>query len=282
MTKYACITLDMEPDYGDPLKHVHLLDDRAHLDRFADIINRYDAKVTMFTVTSLFDPYGEKLRQLEERVPLEYAVHSHTHDPRNGSSGDELAAAHEAFTHFTGKKPEGYRAPIGRIDKEGLGRLIDLGYQLDSSIYNSIRPGEYGYFNLHVPNVPFWLTRGGHDCLLEFPFTAISAVRIVFALSYVKLLGWPLYSLLLKLFGLPDMALLLIHPYNLYTRRNAAGLHGLEKLALTRNDGKSYEYFENMVAALRHSGYRFIFVSEMYELLQNEENVPRLAWEDWK
>ena len=282
MTKYACITLDMEPDYGDPQNRIRLLENPEFLERFTGIINRNGAKVTMFTVTSLLAQYGEDLRRLERLVPLELAVHSHTHNPSNGSGIAELEAAHEAFLKFTGSNPRGYRAPIGQIDKAGLGNLMDFGYQYDSSIYNSIRPGEYGYFNLHLPNLPFWLTRGGEDRLLELPFTSISAVRVVFALSYAKLLGWGLYSSLLRVFGLPGVALLLVHPYNFYTRQVANGLHGLEKWALIRNDGRSFEYFENMVRALTDRGYEFAFVGEMYTMLKDRGDLRRLPWERWR
>lgn len=282
MTKYACITLDMEPDYGDPQNRIRLLENPEFLERFAGIINRNGAKVTMFTVTSLLAQYGEDLRRLERLVPLELAVHSHTHDPRNGSGSAELEAAQEAFLKFTGSNPRGYRAPIGQIDKVGLGNLMDFGYQYDSSIYNSIRPGEYGYFNLHLPNRPFWLTRGGEDRLLELPFTSISAVRVVFALSYAKLLGWGIYSSLLRTFGLPDFALLLVHPYNFYTRLVSDGLYGLEKWALIRNDDRSFEYFENMVRVLTDRGYEFAFVGEMYTMLKDRGDLPRLTWENWR
>jgi peptidoglycan/xylan/chitin deacetylase (PgdA/CDA1 family) len=215
-------------------------------------------------------------------VPLEYAVHSHTHDPQTGTSAEELDKARAAYRSFTGRAPVAYRAPIGRIDRAGLGRLMDNGYSYDSSVYTSIRPGEYGYFKLHLPNVPFWITRAGEKALLEFPFTAISTVRVVYALSYAKMLGWPLYSMLLKIFGLPEVALLLVHPYNFYTRANESGLHGFERWALTRNDEQSFEYFEKMVAALSQRGYQFLFVSEMYERLKDSADLKKLKWEAWK
>jgi peptidoglycan/xylan/chitin deacetylase (PgdA/CDA1 family) len=279
--KYACITLDMEPDHGDPEKRIRLLENPAIFERYTSMINKYGAKVTMFTVTSLFEKFGEDFRKLANCIPLEFAVHSHSHDPYNGCGQDEIEASQAAFIKFTGNAPTGYRAPIGRIDKAGLGRLMDFGYRYDSSVYTSVRPGEFGYFNLHLPNVPFWLTRNGQDALLELPFTAISTVRVVYALSYAKLLGWGLYSTLINLFGLPEIALLLVHPYNYYTKQVAGGLSGLEKFALTRNDEKSFDYFEKMIIALQKRGYELVFVSEIYEKLKDNPQLPRLAWETW-
>ena len=79
--KIACLTLDMEPDYGDPDGHIRLLENPEYFDRYINIINKHNAKVTMFTVTSLFERFGEHFEQLAGRIPLEYAAHSHTHDP---------------------------------------------------------------------------------------------------------------------------------------------------------------------------------------------------------
>ena len=85
----------------------------------------------------------------------------------------------------------------------------------------------------------------------------------------------------LKLFGLPDVVLLLVHPYNFYTQRVASGLSGLEKFALTRNDKKSFDYFEELISVLKKREYEFLFVSEIYQNLKDNPQLKRLAWEDW-
>lgn len=280
MSKLACITLDMEPDHGDPDKHIRLLENPEFFERYISIINKYNVKVTMFTVTSLFESRGADFHKLAGRIPLEFAVHSHNHDPYNACGRDEIESAQAAFTKFTGNPPTGYRAPIGRINKDGLANLMDFGYHYDASVYTSIRPGEFGYFNLHMPNSPFRIRRDDQS-LIEFPFTSLSTVRIVFALSYVKLLGWGAYSMLLNLFGLPEIVLALSHPHDFYTHLTADGLSGLEKFALTRNAGRAFEYFEKMTAALQQRGYQFTFVSEVYDQLQAQPNLPELAWETW-
>jgi len=40
-----------------------------------------------------------------------------------------------------------------------LGYLLDHGFEYDASVYPSIRPGEFGYYNLHMPNIPFAVKR---------------------------------------------------------------------------------------------------------------------------
>ena len=282
MTKLACITLDMEPDHGDPAGRIRLLEDPAYFQRYVDIINRHGARVTMFTVTSLFESFGAQFRELESRIPLELAPHSHRHDPYDACGLAEIQDAQRAFEGFTGTRPLGYRAPIGRINQEGLGHLMDLGFRYDASLYPSVRPGEFGYFNLHWPNVPFRVTRGD-DSLIELPFTSLSTIRIVYGLSYVKLLGWGAYSFLLNLFGLPDVVIALAHPYDFYTHLMADGLAGWERFALTRSAGRDFDYFENMIVALKERGYQFVFVSELLDrLAAGQDSLQHVPLESWR
>lgn len=282
MKKLACITLDMEPDYGDPEKRIRLLEHSEYRERYISIIAKYNVKVTMFTVTNLFEKYGVTFKSLATRIPLEYAVHSHTHTPHSACTLDEIQNAKRAYSEFTGKPPLGYRAPIGQIDKAGLGYLLDHDFMYDASVYPSIRPGKFGYFNLHMPNVPFRVTRADGKSLIELPFTAIETIRIVFALSYVKLLGWRAYALLLKLFGLPNYALALSHPHDFYFANipNNA-VTGVEKFALSRNSAKAFDYFENMIQFLAEQNYQFVFISELIKEIAPQP-MPHMAWEQWK
>jgi peptidoglycan/xylan/chitin deacetylase (PgdA/CDA1 family) len=281
MKKLACVTLDMEPDYGDPEKRIRLLENPEYLEQYVSIVSKYNAKVTMFTVTNLFEKYGDNFTELAARIPLEYSVHSHTHDPYNACSLEEVRASREAYRTFTGEPPLGYRAPIGRIDKDGLGHLLDHGFEYDASVYPSVRPGEFGHFNLHMPNIPFRVRRADGKSLVEFPFTAIEGIRIVFALSYAKLFGWGMYSLLLRAFGLPEAALLLSHPHDFYFASIPDNtVKGFERMALARNSSRAFEYFERMLAALKQRGYEFVFVSELYRQVKDGD-LQTIRWESW-
>jgi peptidoglycan/xylan/chitin deacetylase (PgdA/CDA1 family) len=280
--KIACLTLDMEPDYGDPDGHIRLLENPEYFEHYTAIINKHKAKVTMFTVTSLFESFREHFERLSKHIPLEYAAHSYSHDPHNAASRDEVEKSAQVIRRINGDGPLGYRAPIGRITKEGLSHLLDLGYQYDASIYTSVRPGKFGYANLHMPNTPFLITRG-NESLLEFPFTSLSGVRIVFGLSYVKLLGWRPYSLLWRAFGLPEMALVLSHPHDFYFHR-LAGFHptGFERFALSRNARRAFDYYDKMVLKLVRQNYEFMHLSELYNYTQSLPNLHRMPLENWK
>lgn len=282
MKKLACVTLDMEPDYGDPEKKIRLLENPDYFERYVSIINKHGAKVTMFTVTRLFDSHGELFHKLAARIPLEFSVHSHTHDPHNACTLDEVRNSHAAYEKFTGSKPIGYRAPIGRIDKNGLGYLLDHGFSYDASVYPSIRPGKFGYNNLHMPNRPFRVTRNDGKSLVEFPFTSIEKIRVVFALSYAKLFGWGLYSLILKIFGLPEITLLLSHPYDFYFGNIPNNtVDGLEGFAMARNTGREFDIFDKMLSALAKQGYEFVHLSEVHEAVK-QNNLEVFALETWK
>ena len=280
--KLACLTLDMEPDYGDPDGNIRLLETSDYFERYTDIIKKHNAKVTMFTVTSLFKRYGEHFERLANHIPLEYAAHSHNHDPHNAASRNEVEKSTQVMKNINGKGPLGYRAPIGQITKDGLGHLLDNGYAYDASVYTSVRPGKFGYSNLHMPNSPYRITRGD-ESLLEFPFTSLSGVRIVFGLSYVKLLGWGVYSSLWRAFGLPNIALALSHPHDFYFDQ-LAGFHpaSLEKLALLRNAQRAFDYYDKMVAELKRQGYEFMHMSELYNYMQNLDTLNNFPLENWR
>ena len=281
-SKIACLTLDMEPDYGDPEGRIRLLENPEYFERYTNIINQHGAKVTMFTVTSLFERFGGHFERLAKRIPLEYAAHSHVHDPSNGAAREEVENAAQVIKRVHGSGPLGYRAPYGQITKEGLGHLLDCGYNYDASVYPSIRPGKFGYANLDMPNSPFRITRGD-ESLLEFPFTSLSGVRIVFGLSYVKLLGWGVYSTLWRIFGLPDVALALSHPHDFYFHQ-LEGFHpaGLEKFALLRNATRAFDYYDKMVAELKWQGFIFMQLSELYNYTLGMPNLQQISLEIWK
>lgn len=271
----------MEPDYGDPEGHIRLLENSEFFEHYTSTIQKHGAKVTMFTVTSLFKRFGDDFKRLAEYIPLEYSVHSYSHDPHKAASRDEIEKSVHAFREFTGSAPLGYRAPIGQIDKDGLGYLLDFGYRYDASLYTSIRPGKFGYWNAHKPNTPFRIRRGD-ESLLEFPFTSLSGVRIVFGLSYVKLLGWGVYTTLWRIFGLPDIALALTHPHDFYFHE-LADFHpsSLEKHALSRNAKRAFEYFDKMLAELKRQGYGFMFVSELFSYTQATSKSQQISLENW-
>jgi peptidoglycan/xylan/chitin deacetylase (PgdA/CDA1 family) len=265
--RLACLTLDVEKDFNDPKGRILLFEDEALLERYARILDENGVKMTAFLVTSLLDRYGERFQRLAEMAPVEFEIHSHAHDLRDPCSRADIERAVTAFREFAGRDPIGYRAPVGRITREGLDTLIDLGFRYDSSIYPSYRPGRVtGYNNLHLPVAPFRITRGAQS-IVEVPFACLSRIRLVFSLSYVKLFGWKAHELLQRLFPLPDQVAVLSHPYDHYFDRLPDDVSGWEKPLLRRNARSAFELLEKMLRQLRGQGYAFEFLSGITDRL---------------
>ena len=273
--KIACITVDVEADFLDPTGRIRLFEDQALLERFTAIIQGSGARVTAFLVTSLLPKHGAAYRRLSEQIPLEFALHSHAHDMHNPCSRADIQQAARALEAFTGTKPIGYRAPVGKINREGLQSLMELGLRYDSSIYPSRRPGKWGYNNLHLPVSPFLITDGDRS-IVEIPFGSLSGIRLNFSLSYVKLLGWPAYALLLKLFPLPAQVSVLSHPHDYYFHLVKDDVQTIEKVLLARNARAAFDLLERMIAYLRAAGYELAFMSTLCDALPLD-SLPRIA-----
>ncbi|HUH97256.1 MAG TPA: polysaccharide deacetylase family protein [Anaerolineales bacterium] len=269
MRKIACITLDTEADFLDPTGRIRLFEERALFNRYVNILKDHNVKVTAFLVTSLISKYGGSYQRLQEQIPVEFAIHSHLHDLQNPCSPADIEESVRAFRSFTGKDPSGYRAPVGRITRQGLQTLLDLGLRYDSSIYPSFRPGRLGYNNLHLPLEPFRV-RHEAQSIIEIPFAALHGVRLVFSLSYVKLFGWPAYDWLMRVFPLPEQMAVLAHPYDYYFHLLADQVTAGEKQLLLRNARNAFDLFEKMIIFLRAAGYEFELMSGLCDYLESE------------
>lgn len=276
--KIACITVDMEADFLDPSGRIRLFEDEGLLERFTSIIQEGGVKATAFLVTSLIPKHEAAYRRLAEKIPLEFAIHSHAHDMRNPCTPEDIRLAARAFEDFTGQRPLGYRAPVGKITREGLETLMELGFQYDSSVYPSRRPGRWGYNNLHLPVTPFIITAGDRS-IIEVPFGGLTGIRLNFSLSYVKLLGWQVYALLLRLFPLPDQVAVLTHPHDYYFHLVRDHVTTPERFLLMRNARAAFSLLEKMIQHLRAAGYDFEFMSGLCREVQTH-SLTRIALED--
>jgi peptidoglycan/xylan/chitin deacetylase (PgdA/CDA1 family) len=267
--KIACLTLDVEVDFKDPEGRIRLFEDETLLRRYVDLVERHDVKLTAFLVTSLLDRYADDYRRLSDLIPVEFEIHSHAHDLDNPCSREDIEASVNAYRGFAGQDPIGYRAPVGLITREGLDTLFDLGFRYDSSVYPSLRPGTLGHNNLHLPVSPFRVTRGA-DSILEVPFGTVSGVRLDFSLSYVKMLGWRTYELLMKAFPLPDQVAVLSHPYDHYFHLLPYDVRGWMAPLLRRNARSAFELLERMLRFLSTRGYEFAFLSDLCDHLATQ------------
>jgi peptidoglycan/xylan/chitin deacetylase (PgdA/CDA1 family) len=267
--KIACITLDVEADFHATDGRIRLFDDASLLARYTALIERHGVKLTAFLVTSLLDRYGADYKKLAEKIPVEFAIHSHAHAVTSSYSRGDTEESMRAFRRLFGHDPVGYRAPVGQITREGMNALLDLGFRYDSSIYPSVRPGRPGYNNLHLPVAPFRVTRGA-ESILEIPFATLSGIRLVFSLSYVKIFGWKPYEVLMKAFPLPNQVAVLTHPYDHYFHLLPPDTDGWERPLLRRNAESAFDLLEQMIMFLRCQGYEFSCLSALCDYLEGE------------
>ncbi len=274
------MTLDIEPDLKDPNRRLQLFENDALLNKYISLVRKHGIKVTGFTVTSLFEPYGSAIYRFAERIPIEFGVHSHIHDQRKSCTEEEIARAFGSHLAFWGTPPAGYRAPNGLIGKEGIRTLMDYGFRYDASIFPSIRFDEYAYSNLQMPLTPFRFIDGRRE-ITELPFACLRAIRLVFSFSFIKLLSLVLYKLLMIPFPLPQVVVLGAHPYDFYIPLLAPGMKGWKKYAHLRNAASAFDIFEQTIQLLRKMNYEFIFMSELCNQIREWENVPEVSLDDW-
>jgi len=276
MKKIACITLDIEPDLRDPQRRVRMFEDAGLMDKYVTVIQASGIKVTGFLVTSLLETYGPEIDQFSQRIPIEFGVHSHNHDQQNACTREEVDQAFHAHQAFWENAPLGYRAPNGLIDKAGINNLLDYKFQYDASIFPTIRFDEYGYMNLNFPIVPFRFVRG-QESLVELPFACLRTIRLVFSLSYAKLLSLSMYRMLMMFFPLPDVVILGSHPYDFYIPLIIDNIKGWKRFGHLRNARRTFDIFEQIVKMLNGQGYEFMYMSELSRYVQSMPDIRQIS-----
>lgn len=128
MAKVACLTLDLEPDLRAPDRRVRLLEDDGKLEWLLALLKRKGVPLTCFTVMSMGERYGERLRALAREADIEFAVHSFSHDRAQPASDCEVERSWQAFGELFKAPPRGYRSPNCLIDHAGLARLARRGF----------------------------------------------------------------------------------------------------------------------------------------------------------
>jgi len=275
-TKIACISIDIEPDLRDPERRIRMFDDQRIMERFLSIIHEHDATLTGFLVTSLLPSYASALKSLEQRIPVEFGVHSHDHDTNAACSKDQVDQSVRTFNEFWGESPAGYRAPNGLMSPEGIRHLMDYKFQYDSSIFPSIRFDEYAYSNLHFPMEPFQFVRGDAS-LMELPLACLQRIRLVFSLSHVKFLGWNVYRFLMTFFPLPEVVVFNLHPYDFYIPSISNYIHGWKKIAHLRNARDAFDIFHRILYMLKEKGYEFMTMSGAQQLFKEHSSLKQIA-----
>ena len=268
-SKTACITLDLESDWfvDEPGRTYQTVE---YLDAYIELIQSVDVPVTVFVVGRLLEERPDVVDQLDAALDCAFHLHSYAHDPEMSRGfRSDLREGIEAFESFFGHRPQGYRAPLGKISAENLVTLDDEGLAFDSSIFPSYRPGAYN--NLDAPTHPY--RPAGTDGLVEFPIGVLPYVRIPTAQSYLKL-GGQAYIRLLELLEPPDPLVFLSHLHDFIDTPANEYRSQPMKAIQQRNLTESASLFQELVQQLTAMGYRFRTIGELYADTVDDPSRP--------
>jgi len=257
----ACITLDFELDYGDRIGEFNILQDHKSLTELSRLFSSLAIPVSAFVRTDVPINYPHSV-DIIKSLAQDYHSHSHTHNMKHFDSEAEISATVIPFEKTFGKKPMGYRAPHGILREGDVALLKKHGFRFSSSIFPSYRFGQFN--NLSYPLEPFLWDNG----IMELPFAVVPFVRTIISLSYLKLLGWGMNKTLFSLFGLPDVVVFDSHLHDYFCNEhsyNQLPLHLRMAWGMRRHAG--IEYLKRFVELLRNQGYRFLTMTELYDLL---------------
>ena len=257
--KTACITLDLESDwFVDEPGRTYLTVE--FLSEYIELIRELDVPVSVFVVGRLLEERPDVVERLRTELDVEFHLHSYGHDPEmpHGFRTD-LRRGTEAFEAFFGRKPQGYRAPLGKLTASQLTTLDTEGFAFDSSIFPSYRPGTYN--NLTAPLEPY--RPDNTEQLVELPIGVVPYLRVPTAQSYLKLGGQP-YLRLLDLVDLPDPLVFVSHLHDFF-ETEAIGYRSQPMKAIQqRNLDQSTTLFAALIDRLTRLGYRFTTVGNAY------------------
>lgn len=264
--KTACITLDLESDWfvDKPGRTYQTVE---YLPEYIELIRQLDVPVTVFVVGRLLEERPDLVERLRAELDAEFHLHSYEHDPEMSQGFRmDLQQGAEAFEAFFGCRPQGYRAPLGKLTAAQLTTLDNEGFAFDSSIFPSYRPGTYN--NLTAPIEPY--RPDNTEQLVELPVGVVPYLRIPTAQSYLKLGGQP-YLRLLDLVELPDPLVFVSHLHDFFGNETIDSRSQPMKAIQQRNLQASTALFAALVDRLTQLGYRFRTVGDAYNETRNGE-----------
>jgi len=273
--KVACLTLDVEQDYGTLLEEPSY-DGIEHIPDLVKFFKERNIPLTCFVQGSLLETHPAQIKQLGA-LDAEFELHSFSHLGAKGANVKfEIESGKRAYFNFFGKEPVGYRCPDGVISQEGYQILAANGFKFDSSIFPSLRPGAFS--NLRTPVKPYLLR---NTKIVEFPISVPSSIiRIPIALSYIKLLGKP-YFYFLKTFALPELIVFGFHLHDLFEIDSSKNIP-LEKFSsiyrwiykrIYQGGGSGLRILDEFITMLEKRGYTFSKLIDVYEVLSEEAQV---------
>lgn len=256
--KTACVTLDLEDNWDFEAERLrYLVFD--HLDEYIEMIRSLDLPVTVFVVGQVLEERPEVVRRLDAELDATFHLHSYSHDMSGETDIEvEIRDGVAAFESVLGRRPRGYRAPRFIVDEGDFRALEEAGFEFDSSVCPSYRPGMYN--NLGAPTEPYFPAEAPD--LLELPVSVHPLLRIPFSQSYLRLLGDP-YLRLLSRSPLPEPLVINSHLHDFFHTDAHDHLGGFRRFLFTHHLDDSVRIFMEFVELVRERGVRFRTLDEV-------------------
>jgi hypothetical protein len=262
-SKIACITLDLEPDHaGIARRESYNAFNEKKLKYLLGLLNKYNVNLSVFAV-------GKTLKKsnafkIFQKYNVEFNLHSYSHNLNSPDSESEITKGIKIFKEVLKQKPLGYRAPRGLISNSGLVNLKKYGFKFDSSLIPSFWPAlKY----LKYDNKPH-KTRSG---LIEIPFSVITPLKLVFCLSWIKLLGWKIYKLYFDLIKQPEQLVFAFHLHDVWRTPAYDNLPVIWKLIYRRNHSNGLKILESVVVYLKANNYKFVTVGYLADRILKKD-----------
>ncbi len=251
-------------DYGGRLDRLETLEQRGAVEGFTRLIAEEKVPLSAFVQTGLLTRFPDAAQVLK-RLAVDFHSHSCSHARRGFESRVEMETSRKAVQDIFNVPCGGYRAPFGRFHPSDMEILADLGYDFDASVFPSYRPGVFS-------NIGASLDPGLWPCgLLEIPFGVVPRARLVLGISYMKLLGYGVYSALMRLFDLPRVVVFYGHLHDYMPTPGLSELPFAVRSAFARNSGQACAITRRFFAHLRRRGYVFLTMSDLAARLRAEE-----------
>jgi peptidoglycan/xylan/chitin deacetylase (PgdA/CDA1 family) len=262
----ACLTLDLEPDHAGRAAFMYEAWRKDRLDQMMDVLAEFRAPLSAFVVGRSLEQKPEEISHLRARG-VEFHLHSYSHNLAEPDSARELDEGMRVFQAAFGERPAGYRAPEGRISEEGLSRLAERGFLFDSSVFPAAwpHPRYLGY--------PRTAYRAKPSNLLEIPIATAGRLRFLVTLSFIKLLGFPLYRRLIRRGSVPEPLIFDMHLHDLFVLPAFEQLPTFLKVAYSRNRAEGFTLLRATLSLLRDAGYRFETMTTAARAL--DRSLPR-------
>jgi uncharacterized protein YegP (UPF0339 family) len=264
VSKNLFLTLDFEEDLGsaNPTKSFHCHESSGTLVHF---ISECDLKVTMFITGEILEKYPHLLRPYQDHPNnFQFELHAYDHSTifRSISERKEnMKKGIDAYRAFFGRTPKFYRAPNGMISPEEIDLLINEGLYAGSNFFPTRFPGRFN--NSHIPRTPFFVNQSNY---FEVPVGVTSRFSVPYSLSYIKLIGSKLFSLL-ENGQIPDNLVFDFHLHDLFPDQyyKKVKLSPLHRFAYSINgtNKKSWAIFENFIEQLIVNNYQSRFMIEL-------------------